>query len=76
MDNNSTLTYNTHTESQQVWLNERQAKQYIMMQMLDSLGVFDIKNGRVSIDFNREGQIGNVDIIQHYRQPREEKLQK
>ncbi len=50
-----------------IQLTEKQAKQWIIMQLLDSLEVFDIKSGRVVIDFDPQGAIGNVEIVRHFR---------
>lgn len=55
------------TELVTIFLNPKQVQQWIMLQFLDSLGVFDIKSGRVIIDFNPLGEIGNVDIVRHYK---------
>lgn len=59
-----------------VQLTPRQAKQYVMMQFLDSLQVFDIKLGRVIIDFDKQGLIGNVQVIHNYKPTDDEALDK
>lgn len=58
-----------------VKLTPRQVKQYILMQFLDSVGVFDVKLGRVILDFTKEGTIGNVSITHNYK-PTNEKFDK
>ena len=45
------------------------AKQWTMMQFLNSVGAFDIRGGRLTIDFDHEGKIGNVKIEQNYKLP-------
>lgn len=48
-------------------MDERQAKQWLLMEFLNSVGVFDLKLGRVTIDFDKDGAIGNVKIEQNYK---------
>jgi hypothetical protein len=50
-----------------IYMNPTQAKQWLMMEFLNSLGAFDIKLGRVTIDFDKDGAIGNVKIEQNYK---------
>lgn len=50
-----------------VYMNEQQAKQWLMMEFLNSVGVFDLKLGRVTIDFDKDGAIGNVKIEKNYK---------
>ncbi len=45
-------------------VNAEEAKLFIMMRLLQSLGVFDIKNGNVTIHFDKNGGIGKIDIHQ------------
>jgi len=47
-------------------LTEEEAKMFIMMQLLRSLGVFDIKSGSVTIHFDKEGKIGGVETRKKY----------
>ena len=49
-----------------VYMDERQAKQWLLMEFLNSVGVFDLKLGRVTIDFDKDGAIGNVKIEQNF----------
>jgi hypothetical protein len=51
-------------------LEPAQAKIWVMAQFLASVGVFDIKCGRVIIDFDREGLIGNVKVVHNYKPPK------
>ncbi len=48
-------------------VNEKEAKLFIMMQLLESLGVFDIKSGSVTIHFDKDGKIGNVVVQKSYK---------
>jgi len=51
----------------QLTLSQEQAKQWLMMEFLNSIGVFDLRLGRVTIDFDKEGAIGNVKIEKNYK---------
>lgn len=42
-------------------------KHYSLIQLLNTLGIFDIKSGYVTIHFDGMGRIGSVDKWQHYR---------
>ncbi len=42
-------------------------KHYTLIGLLDSLDVFGIRNGSVTIHFDTNGKIGSVDKHQHYR---------
>lgn len=42
-------------------------KKYALMKVLDSVGVFNVKLGKVTIDFDQNGKIGNVKVEQNYR---------
>lgn len=48
-------------------ITEQEAKLFVMMQLLQSLGVFDIKSGSVTIHFDKDGKIGSVDINKTYK---------
>ena len=48
-------------------LTGKEAKQWAMMNALDALGVFDIRYGKVMIDFDGNGKISNVAITHNYR---------
>ena len=48
-------------------LQGKVAKQWAMMQALDTLGVFDVIYGSVKIDFDGQGKISNVKIEKNYR---------
>ena len=41
-------------------------KRYLFVKLLESLGVFDLKKARVTIDFDKFGQIAGLDINKHY----------
>lgn len=43
------------------------AKAFAMMKVLQSLGVFDVKLGSVTLDFDQTGAIKNVKIEKNYR---------
>lgn len=42
-------------------------KQFSFIKLMHSLGVFDIRNGSVKINFNNQGEIGVVEINRTYR---------
>lgn len=42
-------------------------KRYAFIQLMESLGVFDIRSGSVEIHFDALGKIGSVDKHQHFR---------
>ena len=44
------------------YLTPKQAEQFITMEYLVSVGVFDVKDGVVIIDFDRNGEIVNVKV--------------
>jgi len=48
-------------------LQGKAAQQWALMNVLDSVGVFDIAYGRATIDFDGEGRISNVKIEKNYR---------
>lgn len=50
-----------------VYLTPRQIQQWMMMEFLNSVGAFDIRLGRVTIDFDKNGAIGNVKIEHNYK---------
>lgn len=43
------------------------AKKWAMMKSLEKLGVFNIRYGSVTINFDGSGKISNVKIEQNYR---------
>ena len=53
-----------------IYITPENAKIWIMAQFLASVGAFDIKCGRVIIDFDKEGLIGNVKVVKNYKPPR------
>jgi len=50
-----------------VYLTPLQVKQFMLMEFLNSVGVFDTKLGRVTLDFDAQGNIGNVKIEHNYK---------
>lgn len=42
-------------------------KHFSLIQLLESIGAFNVKSGSVTIHFNALGQIGSIDKQQHYR---------
>lgn len=42
-------------------------KYYAFLLLLDNMGAFDIKNGSLTINFDKDGRIGSVDRNEHYR---------
>lgn len=59
----------TTIETTPIYLSPIQAKQFMLMEFLNSIGVFDTKLGRVIIDFDAQGKIGNVSITHNYKVP-------
>lgn len=62
------------TELSKVYLTNDEARQFVtfrkhftMVNLMESLGVFNIKDGSVEIHFDRLGQIAKVDIHSHFR---------
>ncbi len=45
-------------------------KHYAFVELMDSLGVFNVQNGTVEIHFDQFGQIGSVDIKRRFRMPK------
>lgn len=48
-------------------LQGKDAKLWAMMKALEALGAFDVTYGKVSIDFDGQGQISNVKVEKNYR---------
>lgn len=44
-------------------------KRYAFMQLLESIGAFDIRSGSITIHFDNLGGVGSVDTNRHYRLP-------
>lgn len=42
-------------------------KLWTTMKALQAIGVFDVKYGKVSIDFDGQGKVSNVKIEKNYR---------
>lgn len=42
-------------------------KRYAFIQLLESVGAFDIKSGHITIHFDNLGGIGSVDIERHHK---------
>ena len=43
------------------------AKKWTMMNMLESVGFFNIQYGRCTIDFDGEGKVSNIKLERNYR---------
>ncbi len=54
-----------------IYLTPQQAKHYVMMQFLASVGMFDVKSGQVVINFDELGQIRDVGITHHFKAKKE-----
>ena len=57
-----------------VYLSAEEAKlfmefqrRYRFMQMLESLGVFDLKSAKVTLHFDNLGEVASIDKQQYYR---------
>lgn len=50
-----------------IQLTDIEAKMFIMMRLLQSMGVFDIKSGSVELHFTSTGEIGGIDIHRHLK---------
>ncbi len=50
-----------------IQISDEEAKMFVMMQLLRSLGVFDIKSGSVTIHFGKSGEVGSVDVHKKYQ---------
>jgi hypothetical protein len=48
-------------------LQGKEAKMWATMNALDALGVFDIRYGKVVINFDGEGKISNIEITKNHR---------
>lgn len=44
-------------------------KRYAFMNLMESLGAFKIKSGYVTVHFDNMGEVGSIDVQQHYRLP-------
>ncbi len=41
-------------------------KHYTFIKLLESVGVFELKSGTVTINFDKFGRVGNIDINKHF----------
>lgn len=41
-------------------------KHYTFIKLLESVGVFELKSGTVTISFDKFGRVGNIDVNKHY----------
>lgn len=46
---------------------DKDIKLWTLMKALQAVGVFDVRYGKVSIDFDGEGKVSNVKIEKNYR---------
>ena len=42
-------------------------KYYAFLLLLDNTGCFDLRNGSITINFDKEGNIGSIDKKEQYR---------
>jgi hypothetical protein len=42
-------------------------KHFSFIQILETLGVFQIRNGSVTINFDGVGRVGSVDMYRHFK---------
>ena len=50
-----------------ILLEQEDMKLWTMMNALKHLGVFDVKFGSVTINFDGQGKVSNVEIKRNYR---------
>lgn len=50
-----------------VWLTIREQELLILMKWLDSKNAFDLRCGRIIIDFDKDNKIGNLKIETNYK---------
>lgn len=50
-----------------ITLQEQEARQWALMKALEQIGAFDIRYGRVTINFDGDGKVSNVEIFKNYR---------
>lgn len=48
-------------------LEDKDAKMWTLMKALEAVGVFDVRYGKVSIDFDGQGKVSNVKIEKNFR---------
>lgn len=48
-------------------LQGNDARMWAMMKVLDNLGAFEIKFGRLTVDFDGQGKVSNVKIEKNFR---------
>lgn len=44
-------------------------KRFAFMQLMESLGVFDMRSGKIEVHFSSKGEIVGVDIHRSYKLP-------
>lgn len=44
-------------------------KRYAFMKLLDSLGIFDVTTGSITVHFGGKGEIGKVEVHKNYIYP-------
>ena len=59
-----TLVYLT---SEQASMMAHVSRRYAIVQLLESVGAFDIQNGSVTINFDSQGNAASVDTRKHVR---------
>lgn len=41
-------------------------KRYAFIEIMESIGAFDIKSGSVKLSFDKLGAIGSIEVLKHY----------
>jgi len=50
-----------------ITLKDNDIKLWTLMKALETVGVFDVRFGKVSIDFDGQGKVSNVKIEKNFR---------
>ena len=50
-----------------VWLDKREQELLVIMKLIDSFHGWDVRTGRLIIDFDKDNRIGSINISQNYR---------
>lgn len=50
-----------------ITLQNDDGRQWALMKALEQIGVFDIRFGRVTINFDGDGKVSNVEVVKNYR---------
>jgi hypothetical protein len=63
--NNETVTVQLSNEDAKMFVEFQ--KRYAFMQLLDSIGAFDLRSGSLTIHFDAYGQIASLQKSEHYK---------